>query len=78
MCNPPPGIRLPPGTVLRLRLLKTLYGMKQAPYAWNNEFNRAIVEVIHYTRCQSDTCLYVKKSRTGRVVSSISQYSSMM
>jgi hypothetical protein len=48
------------------RLLKTLYGIKQAPRAWNNNLNAAILAIPGWTRCVSDTCMYVKRSRNGK------------
>ena len=53
------------GMVLKLK--KTLYGIKQAPREWNIEFNDAIV-ALGYTRCSSDTCVYVKHSRSGKAI----------
>ena len=61
----PEGLDLPHGSALRL--VKAMYGIKQAPRAWNDEFNSAI-EALGYTRCTSDTCVYVKTSRTGKVI----------
>ena len=58
-------MRTPTGDTVRL--LKTLYGVKQAPREWNLDFNESIVE-IGYTRCSSDSCVYVKTSATGRVM----------
>ena len=47
------------------RLNKTLYGIKQAPNEWNNEINGCIVS-LGFSRCVSDTCVYVKRSKTGK------------
>ena len=47
------------------RLRKALYGIKQAPHEWNKVLNAFLV-TLGYRRCRSDTCLYYKKSRTGR------------
>jgi hypothetical protein len=62
----PSGYPLQPGinAGMVLKLEKTLYGIKQAPREWNIEYNNAIV-ALGYTRCSSDTCVYVKRSRTG-------------
>jgi hypothetical protein len=68
--KPPPGVEIPnvpEGFKLVLMLLKSLYGIKQAPREWNAEFNASIV-ALGYTRCSSDTCLYVKRSRTGGLI----------
>jgi hypothetical protein len=63
----PPGMEKnhPPGTVCRL--LRTLYGIKQAPREWNLELNSAI-KALGYTRLTSDTCVYVKDSKTGNKI----------
>lgn len=61
----PDGMKLPDGSALRLQ--KAMYGIKQAPRAWNDEFNAAI-ESLGYTRCTSDTCVYVKKSRNNKSI----------
>lgn len=66
----PEGFKLPNGIVhggLVLKLLKTLYGIRQAPREWNSDFNGSIVE-LGYKRCLSDTCVYVKMSRSGNVI----------
>ena len=47
------------------RLLKTIYGTKQAPYEWNNTLNDFIVNKLKFNRCQSDTCTYMTKSKKG-------------
>jgi hypothetical protein len=46
------------------RLLKTLYGTKQAPHEWNNTLNEFIIS-LRYVRCKSDTCTYIKTSKNG-------------
>ena len=66
-------MRLPAGLAVSVRenmacrLNKTLYGVKQAPREWNEEFNAAIV-ALGYTRCASDTCVYVRQSVGGRAI----------
>lgn len=55
------------GGVVVVRLFKALYGIKQAPREWNAEFNNSIVS-LGWIRCVSDSCLYVKKSRTGQMM----------
>ena len=49
------------------RLLKTLYGTKQAPHEWNNTLNEFILS-LGFTRCKSDTCTYIKFSRTNQPI----------
>ena len=48
-----------------LKLEKTLYGIVQAPRSWNLEFDGSIID-LGYKRCSTDTCVYVKKSKTGK------------
>lgn len=62
-----PGVTNSAQGGLVCKLLKTLYGIKQAPREWNAEFNEAIV-ALGYSRCVSDSCVYVKRSRTGGVI----------
>ena len=49
------------------RLIKSLYGIKQAPREWNDDLNRAIV-ALGWIRCSADSCMYVKKSYTRRMM----------
>ena len=71
----PPGIDGIKGTVSEkeekstqvYKLLKSLYGIKQAPHDWNQEINKTIVG-LGYTRLTSDTCMYVKMSKTNRPI----------
>lgn len=55
----------PPGSVYRL--LKTLYGIKQAPRAWNEDLNNSIM-AMGYKRCMKDSCVYIKTSQTGKQI----------
>jgi hypothetical protein len=50
------------------KLNKTLYGTKQAPHEWNNELNAFIVNTLQFTRGIADTCLYNKKTKSGRLM----------
>jgi hypothetical protein len=43
------------------KLIKTLYGTKQAPHEWNNVINEFILS-LGFKRCKSDTCIYIKMS----------------
>jgi len=49
------------------KLIKAIYGIKQAPREWNGNFHNAII-ALGYTRCVADPCVYVKVSKTGRVM----------
>lgn len=55
--------QLPPGTVCRLK--KALYGLKQSPREWNKDLDRTILS-LGWTRCITDSCLYVKVSATKK------------
>jgi len=44
------------------KLLKSVYGIRQAPNNWNNELNQFLLS-IGFTRLKSDPCIYVKPCR---------------
>ena len=50
------------------KLNKTLYGTKQAPHEWNEELNLFILSTSGFYRCKSDTCIYVKTTKTGNII----------
>lgn len=54
----PEGIDAPDGHVLKLR--KALYGIKQAPHAWNKHID-AFFKSLGFTACVKDTCIYILK-----------------
>jgi len=55
---PPAGLTgIQPGQVLKLN--KSLYGLKQSPRNFNMEINDTLLS-LGFTRCTSDTCIYVK------------------
>lgn len=49
------------------RLLKSIYGIKQAPNNWNGDLN-AFLLTLGLTRLKTDTCIYAKASATGRLL----------
>ena len=69
----PTGFVVPPHLAdvdrsqLVVRLLKSLYGIKQAPREWHLELNSSITD-LGYVRCDADSCVYVKKSKTDRMI----------
>jgi transposase InsO family protein len=48
-------------------LRKSVYGIKQAPNNWNEDLNKFLLS-LGFTRCVTDTCIYTKQSRTGRLL----------
>ena len=55
--KPPQGLNIDSGKVVKL--LKSIYGLKQAGRVWNSLFNQVLIE-FGYKRCDADACLYVK------------------
>lgn len=48
------------------KLIKSLYGLKQSPRAWNKKLNEELTKA-GFARCESDHCVYLKKDETGQV-----------
>ena len=48
-------------------LLKALYGTKQAPHDWNEVLNSFMLS-IGFKRCVSDSCIYVRTTKTNSVI----------
>jgi len=46
---------------------KSLYGLRQSGRGWNEHLNAFLLE-LGFTRCVSDTCVYVKQSRKGNLM----------
>jgi hypothetical protein len=61
----PDGMRLQVSGGKVLKLLKALYGIKQASHEWNKHINAFLLE-LGFKRCVKDTCLYVKITATKR------------
>jgi hypothetical protein len=51
-----------------LKLRKALYGIHQAPREWYLLVSRFIIEVLGFTQCVKDPCLFFKRSKTGRLI----------
>jgi hypothetical protein len=49
------------------QLTKALYGIKQAPHAWNSTLHVFIVS-LGFRQCVHDVCVYIKVSMTGGIV----------
>jgi hypothetical protein len=62
---PPEGVACPAGSVLKLQ--KALYGIKQAPHEWHAEIRGTLLS-IGYSACEQDQCLFIKRSRTARLI----------
>ena len=45
-----------------------MYGIKQAPHEWNEEINSTLIHLLLFTRCKSDSCIYIKISKMGRII----------
>jgi hypothetical protein len=63
--HPPPGYLVPNGHVCQL--LRSLYGLRQAPYAWFECFT-SIVPVVGYDASKHDPALFVHTSSRGRTL----------
>lgn len=51
-----------------LKLIKSIYGIKQAPHNWNEMINDTLTEKLNFYRLKSDSCIYVKRSATGHLI----------
>lgn len=69
--RPPPGVEPPPGKEgCVLRLLKSLYGIKQAPRKWNKEMHEFLLSAGYEQSV--DPCLFLKRDHaSGEVLSAV-------
>jgi hypothetical protein len=51
-----------------VKLLRSLYGLKQAPLEWFKVVDSFLVQEQKFTKLQSTSCLYIKRSENGRFV----------
>tara|TARA_R110002050_G_scaffold258929_1_gene398274 strand:+ start:1294 stop:4371 length:3078 start_codon:yes stop_codon:yes gene_type:complete len=66
--QPPPGMDLPTGTVLRL--MKAIYGLRQSPLLWYLTA-MSFFESIGFTKCTSDVCLLYFENSLGSIIVSV-------
>lgn len=62
----PPGLENKSNNMLVCKLKKSLYGLKQSPRAWFDEFTRT-VKANGYQQCQADHTLFVKRKTGGKM-----------
>ncbi|WVZ90924.1 hypothetical protein U9M48_037176 [Paspalum notatum var. saurae] len=66
-------VKQPPGYVVNgqehwvLRLRKALYGLRQAPRAWNQKLDTVLKE-MEFKRCESEHALYTRRAEHGQLV----------
>lgn len=63
----PPGFRREEDKHKVYRLYKALYGLRQAPRAWNKRIN-VFLESQGFERCKVEQSLYVKKDNKGNML----------
>jgi hypothetical protein len=60
----PPGFEAPGKEEWVMRLMKSIYGMKQASRIWNQMLHKAISD-MGFERLQCEWCIYCRTSPTG-------------
>jgi hypothetical protein len=50
-----------------LRLRKALYGLRQAPRAWNIRLDESLA-TLGFTKCPSEHALYTKQAKRGTII----------
>jgi hypothetical protein len=66
-------VQQPPGFVVAgeehkvLRLRKALYGLRQAPRAWNIKLDESLVS-LGFDKCVTEHALYIRKTKEGNLI----------
>jgi len=63
----PPGFEAVGKDTWVMRLMKSIYGMRQASRRWNETFHKAVVE-WGFTRVPCEWCVYVRRTTSGTVI----------
>jgi len=63
----PDGFKVPGKDDWVMKLMKSIYGMKQASHIWNLTFNKAI-ESLGFKRLPCEWCVYLRHSRSRMVI----------
>jgi len=63
----PPGFAVPGSEHKVLRLRKALYGLRQAPRAWNAKLDTTLAS-LGFTKCAAEHALYGKSTAHGRLI----------
>lgn len=50
-----------------MKLMKSIYGMKQAGHIWNQMFHK-VVESLSFKRLPCEWCVYTRHSSTGTII----------
>ena len=60
----PEGFKVPSSSNKVYRLLRTLYGLKQAALAWNKELHKSLLK-LNFKRSKSDPGVYIFQDKSG-------------
>ena len=63
----PPGFEAPGKETWVMKLMKSLYGMKQASRVWNQTFDK-VVKKLGFERLACEWCVYRRESSTGTII----------
>lgn len=66
----PEGFTTPESEHLVWRLVKCIYGLKQAPQVWNEKFNDFLI-LFGFTRSKHDPCVYFRRRETEILIMAV-------